>query len=308
MNLRFAMVRQAGWALLLVATGAGAQTSAQAQTPPPPGAQTLVEGAPRRGPYMKPLTPAQQIAAGLPSAGPGGLFPIPALVPGSPMPSSDPRDFSGSWYHDQNLISRNVRDVFEQPLPYTMAGVKVLERRVNAIRDGKPYINASAICRPPGPQWQLDLTFPFQIFQGAEGLEFVFQEYHGRWNVAFDPAKLPAGKHYMGRSAARWDGDTLVVETSDFKDGMWFDTNGTPVSANAKLSQRIRKVDWGDRQPYLEILTTVIDPEYYTRPWTVTRLFSWSPHQALFKEYNCEEQMGDPTVPVDAGLLPEPKD
>jgi len=67
-----------------------------------------------------------------------------------------------------------------------------------------------------------------------------------------------------------------VVESSGFKQALWMDVDGTPVSANGKLIQRIRKVDNGDHAdhaPFLEIETTVVDPTYYTRPWTVVRTF-----------------------------------
>jgi len=65
-------------------------------------------------------------------------------------------------------------------------------------------------------------------------------------------------------SKGHWHGDTLVVETSGYKDGLWLDVNGTPTSKHAKLWQRIRKVKtdhW-----FLEIVYTLDDPTYYTRP------------------------------------------
>jgi hypothetical protein len=123
-----------------------------------------------------------------------------------------------------------------------------------------------------------------------------------------DAVPAPAEKAYMGHSVGHWDGSTLVVETKDFKQAMWLDVEGTPLSANGKLTQRIRKVDNGDREPYLEIITTIDDPVYYTKPWSVVRSFGWTPNLAYHKEYNCEEQIGDRSVDADAGLVPEPKD
>jgi hypothetical protein len=112
----------------------------------------------------------------------------------------------------------------------------------------------------------------------------------------------------MGYSVGHWDGDTLVVESSYFRQGLWLDVDGTPVSVNGKLIQRIRKVDYGDRAPFLEITSTIVDPTYYTKPWSVVRTFGWNPRLTVFNEYNCEEQIGDPSVSADAGLIPEPKD
>jgi hypothetical protein len=241
---------------------------------------------------------------------PGAILPVPPPGPDAPMPSPDPRDLQGTWIHNQPLAFRMQRDMYDKLAPYTMAGAKVLERRVNSLKNGAPFLNASAICRPPGPQWQRDLNMPFQIFQSKDWIEFVFEEYHGRWQVVLDAQKAPrpAQKAYMGYSLGHWSGDTLVVESSDFRQALWLDVDGTPLSANGKLLQRIRKVDNGDHAPYLEVITTIIDPTYYTRPWSVVRTFGWQPNLTVFNEYNCEEQIGDPSVRADAGLVPEPKD
>jgi hypothetical protein len=256
------------------------------------------------------MSPAQKLVSELQAPMGGGQIPIPPLAPGAPMPAADPRDLQGTWIHSQGLQFRIQRDLYDSPLPYTMEGAKVLARRVNSLKNGAPYINASATCRPPGPQWQRDLNMPFQILQSKDWIEFVFEEYHGRWQVILDPAKAPrpAQKNYMGYSTARWNGDTLVVESSDFRQPLWLDVDGTPLSSNGKLIQRIRKVSDGGQVPFLEIITTVVDPAYYTRPWSAVRTFGWQPALTVFNEYNCEEQIGDPTVSADAGLIPEPQD
>jgi len=301
-------------ALALGANGAGAQTPPSGP-PPTAGGPGGPPGGPPPGLFSPfgtppPLSPAEKLVAELPPPMPGASLPMPAVPPGAPMPSADPHDLEGTWYHNQNLDFRMQRDMYGVLTPFNMDGAKILARRVNSLKDGKPFINASAKCRPPGPQWQRDLNMPFQIFQSKDWIEFVFEEYHGRWQVVLDPAKAPrpAQKNYMGYSVGHWDGDTLVVESSDFRQALWLDVDGTPLSANGKLIQRIRKVDNGDQTPFLEIVTTIVDPTYYTRPWSVVRTFAWQPTLTVFNEYNCEEQIGDPSVDSDAGLVPEPQD
>jgi len=98
-----------------------------------------------------------------------------------------------------------------------------------------------------------------------------------------------------------------VVESGDFKQALWLDVDGTPLSANGKLISGSQGRQRRSR-PFLEIETTVVDPTYYTRPWTVVRAFGWHPGLTSFNEYNCEEQVGDPSVHADAGLVPEPKE
>jgi hypothetical protein len=195
-------------------------------------------------------------------------------------------------------------DVLGNKLPFNDAGRKVMQRRVQSLKNGTPFINASARCFPPGQPWQMDLNMPFHIFQAKDRLDFAFEEYHGLMQVAIGPPKArPAA--YMGNSVGHWDGDTLVVETTGFKDGLWVDVDGTPASKNAKLTMRMRKVK--NDHWYLEVEFTLDDPSYYTHPWSWIRDYSWRPDMMLFREYNCELQTGAKDG-VDPSLVPEPQD
>ena len=70
---------------------------------------------------------------------------------------------------------------------------------------------------------------------------------------------------WLGYSTGKWDGDTLVVQTAGFRDGLWADNNGTPLTGAAKVTERFRRPNFGK----LEIEVTVDDPKAYTKPWTV---------------------------------------
>jgi hypothetical protein len=229
---------------------------------------------------------------------------FPPLPADAPEPLADPRNFDGTWFHAAMLEFQIKSDMFGNKTPFTPAGKKVMQRRVDSLKKGTPFINASSKCLPMGQPWQMDLNMPFQIFQSKDRVDILFEEYHGALQIFMDPAKAaPPG--YMGRSIAHWDGDTLVVETSGYKDGLWLDVNGTPASKNAKLTQRIRKVKtdhW-----FLEVITTLEDPIYYTRPWSWTRDYDWRPDMAIFREYNCEEQTGAKNG-MDPSLVLEPND
>ena len=50
---------------------------------------------------------------------------------------------------------------------------------------------------------------------------------------------------WNGYSVGRWDGDTLVVETRGFRDDLWIDTWGSPMSDVAKMTERIRRPNFG---------------------------------------------------------------
>jgi hypothetical protein len=55
------------------------------------------------------------------------------------------------------------------------------------------------------------------------------------------------------------------VQTTGFRDDLWLDTSGSPMSDVAKMTARMRRPNYGT----LEIELTVDDPKGYTKPWTV---------------------------------------
>jgi hypothetical protein len=79
------------------------------------------------------------------------------------------------------------------------------------------------------------------------------------------PLPVDPNPSWNGYSTAAWDGDTLVVQTIGFRDGLWLDMGGSPLTDAARMTERIRRPDYGT----LEIQITIDDPKAYTRAWTV---------------------------------------
>jgi hypothetical protein len=263
-------------------------------------AQAWAQGAPPEG-ARRPDAPNPAIDAILAAA-------LPPLPPDAPQPSPEPRSFEGTWYHHHPLIFQLSTDMYGSKTPLNEAAKKILARRIASLHQGTPFVNASAICKPTGQPLQFEINSPMQIYQAQDWIQFLFFQYHGEMTVLLDLAKAPAetARPYMGRSVGHWDGDTLVVETTGFRQAIWLDVNGTPASADAKLTQRIRKVMQGDWQ--LEIVTTVDDPTYYTRPWSWIRAYAWRPDKQVFGEFDCESQVGRKDYLSVSGLVPEPND
>jgi hypothetical protein len=91
-----------------------------------------------------------------------------------------------------------------------------------------------------------------------------------------------------GFSTGKWDGDTLVVQTTGFRDGLWLDRSGSPMTDAAKMTERFRRVNYGK----MEIDLTVDDPKAYTAPWTV-RLNSFLVLDTELMDYICLENEKD---------------
>jgi len=91
---------------------------------------------------------------------------------------------------------------------------------------------------------------------------------------------------WNGYSVAHWDGDTLVVETRGFRDNLWIDMNGSPMSDAAKMTERIRRPNVGT----LAIALTIDDPKTYTRPFTVNLTQTLEADTELVDEFCLENE------------------
>jgi hypothetical protein len=89
---------------------------------------------------------------------------------------------------------------------------------------------------------------------------------------------------WNGYSVGRWEGDTLVVETRGFRDDLWIDTWGSPMSAAGKMTEKFRR----PRFASLEIELTIDDPTNYTRPFTVMLSQDLEPDTELVDEFCLE--------------------
>jgi hypothetical protein len=106
-------------------------------------------------------------------------------------------------------------------------------------------------------------------FVQSPGLLVMLNEMNAGYRQLFaDGRALPDDPvpSWQGYSSAKWEGDTLVVNSIGFRDDLWIDWNGSVITSAAKVQERIRRPDYG----HLEIGVTVDDPKAYTRPWTVT--------------------------------------
>jgi hypothetical protein len=70
---------------------------------------------------------------------------------------------------------------------------------------------------------------------------------------------------WLGYSVGRWEGDTLVVTTAGFTDRAWLDSGGHPVSESLRVTERLRRRDFG----HMDFGMTIDDPKVFTRPFTV---------------------------------------
>ena len=96
----------------------------------------------------------------------------------------------------------------------------------------------------------------------------------------------PRIRQYMGDSRGRWEGDTLVIETTNFngKVGMTRNGNTAPTSTDLRLIERLTRVD----ADTIQYEATVNDPQIWVRPWKVALPLKRHSDYGMF-EYACHE-------------------
>jgi len=215
------------------------------------------------------------------------IKPLPA---DAPKPTANPRDLRGMWVRLDSKVDQTMTvDGLKPPYLPAAEAAALLKRQAN--EQGRPLVNNAVMCRPPGFIWNFGIAyFPVRVMQTADEIVFVFERFHSVWRIAMDASRSRTVRPtYMGHSTGRWEGDTLVVETSGFPDELWLDESGTLISATARLTSRVRK---NQQRGTLEILTTVDDPRNYSRPWTLRQSLDWRPDFVVLSEHNCEESAG----------------
>ena len=127
--------------------------------------------------------------------------------------------------------------------------------------------NPDAHCLPMGLMQLHTHPQPRKIIQTPGVIVILYEANGGIRQIFTDGRSLPRGDAqpwWYGYSIGKWDGDTLVVETTGFRDDGWLDVNGSPLTEAAKMTERFRRVNYGN----LEMEITVDDPKAYTKPWT----------------------------------------
>jgi hypothetical protein len=205
-------------------------------------------------------------------------------------PIPDPRDLNGLWRPGATPRKRpllSVNDVFALEDVPMLPAAKKLTDRIEAIRNsGRPVQLASTACRSHAVSTVLFPSFVTAIVQTQTTVVLLFEQPRLIQKIRLN-AKHPESLRptYAGDSVGHWEGNTLVVETIGFNGLGELDISGAPISAKARMTQRISKAADGKS---LNIQITVEDPEYLSAPFTSERRWLWT-NGIQQGEFDCEE-------------------
>ena len=191
----------------------------------------------------------------------GGVGPINANA--GPVPVSDDKPGDPKTITASRQMS-NIGVDIPGGLPYQPWLIPIVKERTANLAIGDPHIR----CLPDNFLRAYGLPHLLK-FVHTPGLLVVLNEMNAGYRQVFtDARQLPEDPtpSWQGYSSAKWNGDTMVVDTIGLRDDTWIDWNGSVLTEAAKVREQIRRPDFG----HLEIVVTVDDPKAYTKPWTVT--------------------------------------
>ena len=236
-------------------------------------------------------------------------------------------DLSGIWYMyggggDSMVGSKDedgvlVRSVFtnrpqsqwtEGMLPFTARGMEKFQAnipskgpRASKIQAGNDPVWES---NPPGLYRVLVYSRPIEIEQVPGKIIQLFG-FDARFRVIYTdgrpvPEEVPEGPFWYGYSVGHWEGDTLVVTTLGLDGRAWLDEWGTPISDDARIEERWKRVAANK----IQLTITVTDPQVYSKPWTSAPVVyslrpKAEPHEVIFSpadEKLYRESVRDPAL------------
>jgi len=197
----------------------------------------------------------------------------------------DPHDLSGIW--EMTVLDHTLGTPAP---PLTEAGRKAMQGRIgdtpgvpraianaakgnpdvhlaaNGVRSNAPWLQ----CNPAGFPRLLNDDEPMELIMTKDKILQVFQWEHRIRYIWTDGREVPSGQNlenlgpaWYGHSAAKWDGNTLVVNTVGMDERAWLDNLGYPKSFHARIEEKWKLADSNT----LKLVLTLYDPEYYTAPY-----------------------------------------
>jgi hypothetical protein len=163
----------------------------------------------------------------------------------------------------------------------------------------EPYVR----CKPSSGARQVGTAYGTQLLEDRELKRFYIFETGGAHSFrtvymdgrAHAPNLSPS---YRGESIGHWEGDTLVVDTVGFNEGMWIDNLGVPTTDQLHLIEKFTRTDFAT----IRYEITIDDPGAYTAPWRSPYLMRWTSGEESF-EFVCQDNNEAPGLIVGDGTF-----
>jgi len=159
--------------------------------------------------------------------------------------------------------------------------------------DNRDKLDPEAKCYLPGVPRATYMPYPFQIVQAAQHVAIGYEYAHAARRVYLDASKHPEARDlWMGDSRGCWEGDTLVVDVSNFNGKTWFDRAGNFASETLHVVERYTPMS----PNHLLYEATIEDPKVFSRPWKMSMpLYRRMESRPRILEYSCVAYLEEET-------------
>jgi hypothetical protein len=205
--------------------------------------------------------------------------------------------------YDMRAETTAIVDPADGMIPYRPEAIAVRNEIRKHLYDppSLEYLNPNSRCYLRGAVSQIYPPMPLQILQTQTHVVVLQEQNHAYQIVPVDgrPHLASGVNLWMGDSRGRWEGNTLVVETTNLLPRLanrhWLDQHANFHTDKAKLRQRFIPVDANT----LIYEATVDDPAVFTRPWTLAMPLRRNEAGFELIEFACHEGNRAPELSLD---------
>ena len=208
-------------------------------------------------------------------------------------PPGNPGSYNKLWF-DRGKIGSDLRtslivDPPDGKLPLTQEALKqlALDKEYRRVNPADSWLDLTAWTRcityHGVPPISSGYNNTYQIFQTSEYVAILVEMIHDVRIIPLDgrPRLSEEIRQWNGDSRGRWEGDTLVVETTNYSKKT---EHRFPSSRNTRTIERFTRVD----ENMIDYQFTINDPTTYTKPWTAIRPMPKLNDYQIY-EYACHE-------------------
>ena len=210
-------------------------------------------------------------------------------------------DLQGFYESDNRGASQGLEERAADPVTPAGLGVVVdppdgvlpmqpwaVQERISRDSTERGYDDPTAHCFPAGVPRSMYVPSGLYFIQTSDYIVFLHERMAWRIVPLNEGHHLPdAIRLWQGDSIGRWEGDTLVIDTTNLNGKTWLNEGGEFVSYAEHVVERFTPVG----PETLNYEATVTDPIVFTRPWTIS--FSVKRKKAAMYEYACHEEDRD---------------
>jgi hypothetical protein len=200
-------------------------------------------------------------------------------------------DFTGLWttYRDPSQTRASGFGGPRADLPLTAEGRRRIEQYRKLL--GPENANPGAYCVDYGVPAMMELpgAYPLELIQKPEQLTIIYEVENETRRVYIGERQLPVERRLASRggySAAHWEGDVLVVTTTDLLDGQ--DQGARPHSDQATIDERFSMSRDAKGTKVITYEAAITDPVYYTEPVKIQR--KYEPLDGFILPYRCPDE------------------